>query len=142
ILHQYENYDGSGDPNSLSANEIPLGSRILSVVRDYIAYLDGQMTGETMTVHEAASRLQQRKELEYDPYVVDYFLAYLAENAAANDRPIIEISWNQLRPGMEAAEILFDDVLYLKDTVLTIEQVATILQMREKRRNVVLRVRI
>jgi hypothetical protein len=66
----------------------------------------------------------------------------LAENAAANDRPIIEISWNQLRPGMEAAEILFDDVLYLKDTVLTIEQVATILQMREKRKNVVLRVRI
>ena len=142
ILHQYEHFDGSGDPNSLTADEIPLGARILAVVRDYIAYLDGQITGATMTVHEAATRLQQRKELEYDPYVVDYFLAYLHENSVANDRPIIEISWNQLRPGMEAAEILFDDVLYLKDTVLTIEQVATILQMREKRKNVVLRVRI
>ena len=142
ILYQYEHFDGSGDPQSLSAHEIPLGSRILAVVRDYMAYLDGQMTGATMTVNEAASRLQLRKEHDYDPHVVDCFLAYLSENCAANDRPIIEISWNQLRPGMEAAEILFDDVLYLKDTVLTIDQVATILHMREQRKNVVLRVRV
>lgn len=142
ILHQYEHYDGTGDPHSLAAAEIPLGSRILAVVRDYIDYLDGQMTGATMSVHEAASRLQLHKEHEYDPHVVDYFLAYLAENSVADDRPIIEISWNQLRPGMEAAEILYDGVLYLKDTVLTIEQVSTILHMREQRKNIVLRVRV
>ena len=43
---------------------------------------------------------------------------------------------------MEAAEILYDGVLYLKDTVLTIEQVSTILHMREQRKNIVLRVRV
>lgn len=141
IRHQFEHYDGLGEPNSLAADEIPLGSRILCVVRDYIAYLDGQITGSTMTIHEAAGHLQQRKEYIYDPSVVDCFLAYLAETAA-NNRPVIEVSWNQLRPGMEAVEILFDDVLYLRDTILTIEQISTILHMREQRKNIVLRVRI
>jgi len=50
IRHQYERYDGSGFPDGLAKQKIPLGSRILNVVGDYIAYLEGSMTGEVMSV--------------------------------------------------------------------------------------------
>ena len=142
IRHQYEHFDGSGEPNSLKRGEIPLGSRVLAVVRDYINYLDGQITGSTMTVDQVKSRLLLRKNSDYDPDVVECFLALLAENASEDKRPVIEISWTQLQPGMEAAEIICNDVLYLKNTILTAEHIDSILDMRKHSKNLVLRVRV
>lgn len=73
IRHQYERYDGQGFPDGLSKDNIPLGSRILSVVSDYIGYLDGSMTGKTMYADGALSQLMIRKESYYDPDIVDIF---------------------------------------------------------------------
>ncbi len=142
IRHQYEHFDGSGEPNSLKGGEIPLGSRILAVVRDYISFLDGLITGAAMTVDQVKSRLLLRKNRDYDPEVVEHFLALMAENACEDKRPVIEVSWTQLHPGMEAAEIIFNDVLYLKNTVLTEEHIDGILDMRKHSKNLVLRVRV
>ncbi len=142
ILHQYEHVDGSGEPHSLKRHEIPLGSRILAVVRDYICFLDGHITGSTMTTDQVKSRLLLRKNSDYDPDVVETFLALLAEAACPDHRPVIEISWTQLQPGMEAAEIICNDVLYLKDAVLTSSHIDSILDMRKHSKNLVLKIRI
>jgi len=40
ILHHHEHYDGSGFPNGLREDQIPLGSRIIAVVGDYCKILD------------------------------------------------------------------------------------------------------
>ncbi len=77
IRHQYEHYNGDGFPDGLVEHNIPLGSRILSVVSDYIAYLDGSMTGKEMFVDTAASQLIIRKESYYDPEIVDIFINVL-----------------------------------------------------------------
>lgn len=142
IHHQYEHFDGSGEPNSLHGHEIPLGSRILAVVRDYICFLDGFITGSAMTVDQAKSRLLLRKHSDYDPDVVETFLRLLSETSIEDKRPIIEISWTQLQAGMEAAEIICNDVLYLKNTILTAAQVDSILDMRKRSKNLVLRIRV
>lgn len=142
ILYQYEHFDGSGEPQGLKGQEIPLGSRILAVIRDYICYLDGFITGSTMTVDQVKSRLLLRKNSDYDPAVVEAFLALLAQSEIADNRPIIEVSWTQLQPGMEAAEIVCNDVLYLKDTILTDSHIDTILDMRKHSKNLLLRIRV
>ncbi|WP_426992422.1 HD domain-containing phosphohydrolase [Methylomonas sp. CM2] len=142
IHHQYEHFDGSGEPNSLHGSEIPLGSRILAVVRDYICFLDGFITGSAMTVDQAKSRLLLRKHSDYDPDVVESFLRLLSETSVEDTRPVIEISWTQLQAGMEAAEIICNDVLYLKNTILTAAQVDSILDMRKRSKNLVLRIRV
>ncbi|MBS3963079.1 MAG: response regulator [Methylomonas sp.] len=140
ILHQYQRYDGTGTPCGLKGDDIPLGARILAVIRDYICYLDGDITGMAMSVEQAKSRLLLRENSDYDPAVVDSFLALLAE--ADDKRPVIDISWTQLQPGMEAAEIIFNDVLYLKNTVLTETQIENILDMRLNCKSMLLRIRV
>lgn len=40
ILHHHENYDGSGFPNGLKGDEIPVGSRIIAAVSDYCEIMD------------------------------------------------------------------------------------------------------
>ena len=77
IKHQYERYDGSGLPDKLEGEEIPLGSRILAVIRDFISYKQGYMTGTVMTDDEVKELLVHNKKIYYDPNVVDTFLAIL-----------------------------------------------------------------
>ncbi len=74
IRHQYEHYDGDGFPDGLVEHNIPLGSRILSVVSDYVAFLDGSMTGTEMFADAALSQLMIRKNSCYDPDIVYIFI--------------------------------------------------------------------
>ena len=143
ISHQYEYFDGSGDPEGLKNQEIPLGARILAVIRDYITYLDGSITGVTMTPEQVKTRLLSKKNKHYDPEVVDRFLNCLkTAEQTSDDRPIVEISWTQLQPGMEAAEIISNQVLYLKDQILTEKNVEDILNLRKHGKNLILRMRL
>ena len=143
ISHQYEYFDGSGDPEGLKNQEIPLGARILAVIRDYITYLDGSITGVTMTPEQVKTRLLSKKNKHYDPEVVDRFLNCLkTAEQTSDDRPIVEISWTQLQPGMEAAEIISNQVLYLKDQILTEKNVEDILNLRKNGKNLILRMRL
>lgn len=73
IRHQYEHYNGSGEPDALKGEDIPLSTRILTVIRDYICLLDGYITGSTMSEDQARSRLLLHKNKEYDPDVVEVF---------------------------------------------------------------------
>ncbi len=84
IRHQYEQYNGQGFPDALVRHNIPLGSRILSVVSDYKAYLDGAMTGKVMYADGALSQLMIRKESYYDPDIVGVF-ANVLRGATADE---------------------------------------------------------
>lgn len=143
ISHQYEYFDGSGDPEGLKNQEIPLGARILAVIRDYITFLDGTITGTAMTPEQVKTRLLSKKSKHYDPAVVDTFLNCLkTAEQTSDERPIVEISWTQLQPGMEAAEIISNQVLYLKDQILTEKNVEDILNLRKHGKNLILRMRL
>lgn len=142
ISHQYEYYDGSGHPAGLTGQAIPLGARILTVIQDYITCLDGSMTGSAMGVEQVKERLLSKKSVYYDPEVVDIFLGLLQSLETSDERPIIEISWTQLQPGMEAAEVICNEVLYLKEQILTEKNVEDILNLRKHGKNLILRVRL
>lgn len=142
IAHQYEHYDGSGEPSGWAGRAIPLGARVLAVVRDYINYLDGTITGTAMTTEQVKARLLSKKAKDYDAAVVDTFLALLAESETTDERPVIDISWTQLQPGMEAAEIICNDVLYLKDQILSEKNVEDILKLRKHAKTLILRIRM
>lgn len=87
VLHHHEWYDGTGYPDRLKGDEIPLASRIVGVVDAYSA-----MTAKR-SYREACSPAQARDELlrcagaQFDPLVVEAFLAILdsADIRAADD---------------------------------------------------------
>ncbi|WP_031432805.1 HD domain-containing phosphohydrolase [Methylomarinum vadi] len=132
IRHQFEHYDGSGYPQGLIAEQISLGARILAVVRDYVAYLDGSMTGHSMTVADVISRLLNKKDSFYDPRVVEAFLEVLAQMEEQAVRPVVEISWTKLEPGMEVEEIRYEGRLFLKDCILDKGKIYEIVALRER----------
>ena len=65
IRHLTENYDGSGKPDQLSGESIPVISRILSVASNFAANLSNQ------SVEDAVLELKRRTGLIYDPAIVD-----------------------------------------------------------------------
>ncbi len=82
IRHQYEHYSGQGFPDGLAGRNIPLGSRIISVVKAYIAYLNGSMTGNVIYADAARSKLMIRRESHYDPEIVSVFINVLMGKTA------------------------------------------------------------
>lgn len=75
IRHHHENWDGSGYPDGLQGEEIPLASRILHVVGDYADALRGKDVDDAATRLRVAEQLEAGKGNEYDPKVLDAFLA-------------------------------------------------------------------
>lgn len=132
IRHQFESFDGCGYPHGLIGVQIPIGDRILAVVRDYLCYLEGAMTGQAMTVNDVLKRLQNKKFSFYDPVVVDAFIDVLHEMEVEAVRPVVEVSWTQLLPGMEVDEVCYEGRIYLKNTILDKEKIYEIAALREK----------
>lgn len=134
IKSQFEHFDGTGYPAGLQGHEIPKGALILSVTRDYISFLEGSMTGKSMSVANVRKRLQNKKGSVYAPIVVDAFLAILegAKGDGETTRPAIEMPWTQLQPGMEVAKISCGDQIFLKNCILEKKTIRDILNLKEK----------
>lgn len=73
IRAHHEKHDGSGYPNGLKRNEIPLGSRIVAVVDAYVAIRDKRVYSESHTHEEAIEEIKRCSGTQFDPEVVDVF---------------------------------------------------------------------
>lgn len=75
VRHHHENWDGTGYPDRLAGEAIPLGARILSVVDCFDALTSDRPYRRRMTDEQALTILRQRRGVMYDPAVVDAFVA-------------------------------------------------------------------
>jgi len=80
VLCHHERYDGSGYPLRLRGEEIPLVSRIICVADSYSAMVSHRPYGPPLSVEEAMMELESNKGRQFDPQVVDAFLAVLSEH--------------------------------------------------------------
>lgn len=68
-------YDGSGYPEGLKGEEIPLEARILAVVDAYGSMTDQRTYKRPLTHDEAVAELRRGCDHQFDPRVVEIFLA-------------------------------------------------------------------
>ena len=73
VHSQNERWDGSGNPEGLKGNSIPLGSRILAVSNAYYGMTQDRpyREGEKLTHPEALKAFQEEAGSKWDPLVVD-----------------------------------------------------------------------
>ena len=74
VRHHHEHYDGTGYPNRLSAEQIPLGARILAVADTYDAMTSERPYRGAMSDEAACAEIESGKRAQFDPEVADAFL--------------------------------------------------------------------
>jgi len=71
VKHHHENYDGTGYPDGLSGEEIPLASRIISVVEDYTKIIYNTSIESNSENEKALNKLFSLGGKKYDPKVIN-----------------------------------------------------------------------
>jgi putative nucleotidyltransferase with HDIG domain len=74
ILHHHEHYNGTGYPEGLRGEDIPLGARILHVADAFEAMTSNRPYRQNLGRAEAVKRLIAHKAEQFDPRIVDTFV--------------------------------------------------------------------
>lgn len=86
VRSHHERWDGSGYPDRLAGEEIPLISRIVCCCDALHAMTNDRAYREALTVAAALDELERCSGTQFDPKVVDALVAVLATEAAADRR--------------------------------------------------------
>ncbi|ORJ60510.1 HD domain-containing phosphohydrolase [Geothermobacter hydrogeniphilus] len=76
----HEKLDGSGYPNGLKGDEIPLGARIIAVADFFEAITSKRHYRDPMPYHEALQLLAEESLVHFDKQVVDALFCHISEN--------------------------------------------------------------
>lgn len=71
VRHHHENYNGTGYPDGLSGEKIPLPSRIIAVVEDYIKIIYNKPIKSHSENEKALDKLFSLAGTKYDPKVIN-----------------------------------------------------------------------
>jgi len=77
IRHHHERFDGSGYPDGLQGDAIPLLSRIIAVADTYDAITSGRPYRDAVEQQAAVTELRRVRGEQLDPRCVDAFIASL-----------------------------------------------------------------
>ena len=73
LQYHHENFDGTGYPDGLKENEIPLGARIFSMVDAVTAMLSGRLYKTKLSPEEMVVELADKAGTQFDPTLVSLF---------------------------------------------------------------------
>ncbi|MGM0603701.1 MAG: HD-GYP domain-containing protein [Bacillota bacterium] len=91
ILNHHEWWDGSGYPEGLKEEEIPLLSRILAVVDAYDIMINGRPYNNKKSKEDALVELQKNAGSQFDPELVEKFVEIIKKE----ENNIIQDNKNQ-----------------------------------------------
>ena len=74
VRHHHENWDGSGYPDGLRGEQIPVGARVLAIVDCYDALTSDRPYRAAVSHDCARSMIAERRGTMYDPTITDAFL--------------------------------------------------------------------
>ncbi len=132
IRHQNENFNGTGYPDGLARNEIPIESRILAVANDFVEEFEKSGYGNFMRSLEAGKsfvgRLFDPKAGRFDPRIIKILLGFIENHKYAELREQ-KVELDQLHSGMVLSRNLHTEsgiFLYSEDTTLTEQKIQVI----------------
>ena len=79
VLYHHESFDGTGYPDGIAGELIPLGARIIAVADIFDALTTGRDYKKAFSIKEAVAELRNIKGKKLDPVLVDKFIEVLKE---------------------------------------------------------------
>jgi HD-GYP domain-containing protein (c-di-GMP phosphodiesterase class II) len=80
VRHHHERWDGTGYPDGLKGEAIPIGARIITIVDSYDAMTSDRPYRRGMPVEEAVARLEAGMGTQFDPGLTQLFIQMLEED--------------------------------------------------------------
>lgn len=74
VRHHHENFDGTGYPDNLKGEEIPILSRIISIVDNYDALSEKRIYSGVKGHDEVISIMVDEAKMKFDPEIFQIFL--------------------------------------------------------------------
>ena len=88
VHHHHEYFDGSGYPEALRAEQIPLGARIVAVADAYDTITSDRTYKKGRSAEEALAELERCANAQFDARIVEIFVRVMRQQA----NPIIEVA--------------------------------------------------
>lgn len=88
VRYHHERYDGTGFPEGLKKEEIPLGARIISVADAFDAMISERPYKKALSPAQAIEELKRCAGTQFDPAIVQVMIS----------------CWKELRPGENGAD--------------------------------------
>lgn len=82
VRHHHERWDGTGYPDGLRAEQIPLGARVLAVADAFDAMTSDRPYRRALSAERALDEIIAERGRQFDPRVVDAFLHSLQHASA------------------------------------------------------------
>jgi len=128
IRHMHENVDGSGKPDGLVGEQIPMGSRILSAASFYDHYM---VVHPDSSILEVLKRVEQATGTWFDENVVSFLSDFALSQNQNDDEKALSCSVFALKEGMVLASDIYSESginLLRKGTMLDRDMVNKILK--------------
>ncbi|MEE8112647.1 MAG: HD domain-containing phosphohydrolase, partial [Acidobacteriota bacterium] len=97
VLSHQECFDGSGYPDGLRGDRIPLGARIFSIVDTFDAMTSDRPYRRAVSYGEALREIRQHAGTQFDPRLVEKFESIPRED------------WDRIRQQIEQGTSLMDE---------------------------------
>ena len=88
VLHHHEFFDGSGYPEALTGEKIPLGARIIAVADAYDTITSDRTYKKARNATDALAELERCANAQFDGAIVEIFVRTMR----ALPNPIIEVA--------------------------------------------------
>jgi putative nucleotidyltransferase with HDIG domain len=88
VLHHHEFFDGSGYPQALNGEQIPLGARIIAVADAYDTITSDRTYKKARSAPDALAELERCANAQFDGAIVELFVRTMR----ALPNPIIEVA--------------------------------------------------
>ncbi len=87
IRHHHERFDGTGYPDGLQGEDIPLNARIISVGDTFDAIFSARAYRKAQTSDRAIHEIREGSGSQFDPHVVEIFLELVSAGLLDDMRP-------------------------------------------------------
>jgi diguanylate cyclase (GGDEF)-like protein/putative nucleotidyltransferase with HDIG domain len=77
ILHHHERWDGSGYPEGLKGEEIPLEARILAIADSFEAMTSARPYRPALSIEEIVKELRRCAGVQFDPNLIEVFIGLI-----------------------------------------------------------------
>jgi diguanylate cyclase (GGDEF)-like protein len=82
VRASHERWDGSGYPDHLKGEEIPLGARIIAICDSFRAMIADRVYKRAMPIEDALAELRRCAGTQFDPQLVEVFCRLVSERLA------------------------------------------------------------